>query len=664
MCGIAGYFSLKKEKIDMAMFKKMLNAIAHRGPDDSGYTVFNSQSGDSIFMKDPEEINGTGFTPDIIFGHRRLSIIDLSPSGRQPMTDEKGDLWVVFNGEIYNYIELREELKSLGHTFRTNSDTEVILKAYAHWGVDCLNRFNGMFAFALWDTKRKRLFCARDRMGVKPFYYYKDNNRFIFASEIKALLEMNIERKANDQIVYDYLSSGLLDHTDDTFFHGIKQLRPAHYMLISEDGLQIKRWWDIEDNELTGLTDDEYAKRFYELFEDSIKLRLRSDVPIGTCLSGGLDSSSIVCVTNKLMFQGDYPLEIVGDRQRTFSSCFENKKYDERVFIEEVIKKTNASSYYTFPEGEKLFDIAHDVIWHQDEPFGSTSIFAQWHVMKLAKENGIKVLLDGQGADELLAGYHGYFGTYYIDLTKRLHILKLFTELYFYRRLHSQFPPVIFAVIVRAILPDFLVEIIKKIPAVLNASKQVAIGNSWIEKGFEKQYKQEYKFTDKFNSRLKNQLYSLFTCSSLQALLHYEDRNSMAFSIEARVPFLDYRLVEYIFSLPSGQKLRSGMTKVVLRNAMKGILPEMVRKRVDKMGFVTPEDIWFRTILKNRITEVIGSKEFRDLGYFNVSEVKKEFESHCRGERNISFTIWRWVNLFLWWNMFIGRSGKEYNARR
>jgi asparagine synthase (glutamine-hydrolysing) len=653
MCGIAGIFNFNGNRPDLNRFRKLLGTLTHRGPDDYGYAVFNSKSCVSAFVEDHENTASYSFAPDIIFGHRRLSIIDLSPSGRQPMTDEKGNLWVIFNGEIYNYIELREELKTCGHVFRTNSDTEVILKAYEQWGEGCLGRFNGMFAFALYDVRNRKLFCARDRAGVKPFYYYLDEQRFFFASEIKALLEMDIERKTNDRIVCDYLLHGLLDHTDETFFRNIRQLRSGHYMTVSADSVSIRRWWDINNNELNSLDDEQYADRFAELFEDSIRLRLRSDVPVGTCLSGGLDSSSIVCVANRMMFGGQYHAEIVGDRQRTFSSCFEDKKYDERIFIEEVIKKTNARSFYTFPQGEGLFDLIPKVIRQQDEPFGSTSIFAQWHVMKLARENGVTVLLDGQGADELLAGYHGYFGTYFVDLLKGLRVMKLLSEIRSYKRIHGQFNPMILASIARALLPDSLVALIRNMPFVQNISKNASVGTGWIDSDFEKLHKREYTFSRKFKSNLKNQLYSLFMYSSLPALLHYEDRNSMAFSIEARVPFLDYRLVEYIFSLPSSQKLGNAMTKVVLRNAMKGTLPEKVRMRIDKMGFVTPESAWFRTILKERIKDIIGSAGFRDIGYFNVTEVEKEFERHCRGEKDISFTIWRWINLYLWHEMFI-----------
>jgi asparagine synthase (glutamine-hydrolysing) len=658
MCGIAGYLRFDKEKIDMGNFKNLLNTLTHRGPDDSGHALFAVAAGRALFTDNPER--PVDFSPDLAFGHRRLSILDLSEAGRQPMSDESGSLWIVYNGEVYNYKELRDELRTFGHTFRTNTDTEVIIKAYSHWGRECLGRFNGMFAFALWDVKRKTLFCARDRMGVKPFYYWCDGRRFAFASEIKALLKLDIERSPNKRIVYDYLSNGILDHTDETFFSGIKQLPPAHFLFVSEGAIETGRWWDIENTELPVLSDEECGGKFLELFEDSIRLRLRSDVPIGTCLSGGLDSSAIVCLANALMFKGDIPPAVVGDRQRTFSSCFEDRKYDERVFIEEVVRKTGAGPYYVFPDGKKLFDEMPRLVWHQDEPFGSTSIFAQWNVMRLASGKGIKVLLDGQGADELLAGYHGYFGSYYVDLLKGLRLLKLAAEVRAYKSLHGHIQPVIFASVARALLPGFLLASLRGLSLMPRSLIGVPIGNPWLHADFEKTYKGEFDYGLRFDHALKNQLYTSFTRTSLPALLHYEDRNAMAFSIETRVPFLDYRLVEYVFSLPGEQKLRNGMTKIVLRNAMKGVLPEAVRTRVDKMGFVTPEDVWFRTILKDRITEIIESTEFRALGYFDVREIRREFESHVRGEKNISFTIWRWINLFLWENMFI--KGNPYGA--
>lgn len=653
MCGITGYFSLDGSRIDPKRFAKGLDAIKHRGPDDQGFGLFHSQQMRCALITDlPADDTALPFAPDLLIGHRRLSIIDLSPAGRQPMTDAAGAFWIVFNGEIYNYLELREELQSLGRSFCTETDTEVILNAYAQWGTDCLSKLNGMFAFALWDQKTRTLFCARDRFGVKPFYYYYDGRRFLFASEIKALLEMGAPRGVNQQIVHDYLAHGFVDHTHETFFHGILQLRAAHFLLISGQGLRIARWWDIQNEELQGLSDGEYARRFSELFEDAVRLRLRSDVPVGTCLSGGLDSSSIVCVANKIMFQSPFRPEIVGDRQRTFSSCFEDRKYDERDFIEKVVHQTNVRSYCTFPEVTQFFNIIPRLVWFQDEPFGSTSIFAQWHVMQLARQHGVVVLLDGQGADELLAGYHGYFGTYYSDLTAHFRLLRLYSELAAYRRIHGPFSPMIMAALARAFLPHGIIRMLRKMPFIDRVTRQATIGNGWIDADFRKAYSREYVFQNRFSSNLKNHLYALLTDISLPALLHYEDRNSMAFSIEARVPFLDYRLVEYAFSLPAEQKLRNGMTKIVLRNAMQGVLPEPVRVRTDKMGFVTPESVWFRTVLKDRVHEIIESSGFRDLGYFDVQEVRKEFVDHCNSKKDISLTIWRWLNLFLWHKTF------------
>lgn len=621
MCGIAGIYNLKSDHLDFDLLKRMTDAIKHRGPDDEGYHVEGN----------------------IGLGHRRLSIIDLSAAGHQPMPNEDGSAWITYNGEVYNYLELMPELKAKGHVFRSRTDTEVIIHAYEEWGEGCLNRFNGMFSFAIWDKRMKRLFCARDRFGVKPFYYFYDGTRFIFASEIKALLEdRSIERRPNNQIVYDFLVQAYLDHTDETFFEGIKQIPPSHYLIINDNKLEMKRWWDIDHTKkLDHLNDNAFALRFYEIFEDAIRLRLRSDVPVGTCLSGGLDSSSIVCIANSVMFDKMNDKD-VSDRQKTFSSCFDLPEYDERGYINEVLKKTGAEANFVFPKGEELFDIISDIIWHQDEPFGSTSIVAQWYVMREASKK-VKVLLDGQGADEILAGYHGYFGVLYSDLFKDLKLFKLLREIIYYKRHHHKFQSYVFSSIVKSFVPSYLVYFLRR-----RIKRDIA----WLDNDFQKRYKRNFGLIEKFPSHLDNLLYNILTRDGLPALLHYEDRNSMAFSIEARVPFLDYRLVEFMFSLPADQKIRNGTTKIVLRNAMEGILPEEVRKRQSKMGFVTPEDIWFRTIAKDRILEIINSKSFKERGYLSVGQVRKELDAHCGGEKNMSNAIWRWINLELWFRRF------------
>lgn len=631
MCGIAGFYSLNGPA-DPGLVARMVDSLRHRGPDDSGLIA----------------LGGGGSPPSLILGHCRLAIIDLSAAGHQPMSNEDGEIWIVYNGEVYNYLELMEELVSRGHRFRSRTDTEVILHAYEAYGVDCLQRFNGMFAFALWDGRARRLFCARDRFGIKPFYYHFDRERFLFASEIKAFIQPGgVKREPNPQIIYDYLVNGYLDHTGETFFQGIAQLPPAHYLLLEGGDLRVRRWWDLSPDRdgHPPLSDQEAAETFRALLTDAIRLRLRSDVPIGTCLSGGLDSSSIVCLANRLMFPHGKTTrpEIVGECQKTFSSCFDERQWDEREFIYEILEQTGAGANFVFPRGEELFELIPQLVWSQDEPFGSTSIFAQWYVMRLASQK-VKVLLDGQGADEILAGYHRAFGALYLDLTERFRIGRLLREVVFYRRVHGSFQPYVFSGLARSLLPD----------AWVGRLRGRITGNiHWIDPEFQRAYRRDFGFEDKFGTHLDSHLYNILTRYGLPALLHSEDRNSMAFSLESRVPFLDYRLVEFAFTLPASQKICHGMTKVVLRNAMKGLLPEKVRMRTDKMGFVTPEDLWFRGEMRPKIEEILTSKSFRERAYLRPDRVLEEFRSYCRGEKSIRSALWRWINLELWLRIFM-----------
>ena len=666
MCGIAGVVDLENRQAG-SNIEAMVATMGHRGPDDEGYLLADLSHGNWVACSGGKtmrklslpsirkEKNGTY---NLALGHVRLSVIDLSEAGHAPMSYQNGNLWITYNGEIYNYLELREELKGRGHTFQTVTDTEVILHAYEEWGIDCLGHFNGMWAFAIVDLRRNRIFCSRDRAGVKPFYYFYDGRRFCFASEIKALLEIdNFSIKPNEQIIADYLFSGLLDHTHETFFKNIYQLRPGGYLLLEGNRLIVQSYWDIEAKEVRFAHEADYADRFFELLQDSIRLRLRSDVPIGSCLSGGLDSSSIVCLANRVLFYGQsIDPKLVGERQKTFSSCFEDSIYDERKFIEFVIQQTGAERNYVFPQPNNFLKDLTKLVWHQDEPFGSTSVYAQWNVMKLAKERGVTVLLDGQGGDELLAGYLPSFYFLFSHALKKWDLVRLIKEIKGfwknYRKMPEQFIPRMLA----AIVPNGVKPLVRKF---------MKGGIGWAEKGFQKRYYRSFRKPAKFEHDLDNYLYEIFRFSVLPGLLHYEDRNSMAFSIETRLPFLDYRLVEYIFSLPPEQKIKDGVTKAILRNAMKGTLPEAVRNRKDKMGFVTPEDIWFRTVLREGIEEILNSKEFAERDYFDVPKLKQAFISHCEGKRNISFAIWRWVNLELWMRTFLdgrpssGRLGRD-----
>ncbi|MBI4835411.1 MAG: asparagine synthase (glutamine-hydrolyzing) [Planctomycetes bacterium] len=649
MCGIAGIVSLNNKPVDAEALGRMTDIVRHRGPDGEGFLLFGS-SGNRIIDKSSDLSVYKNTSWSVGLGHRRLSIIDLTDAGCQPMSYSNGKLWIIHNGEVYNYIELRKELEAKGYSFKSQTDTEVIMAAYEEWGVNCLSKFNGMWSFAILDLRKNILFCSRDRAGVKPFYYYFDGNYFIFGSEIKQILShQNVAKEIKTGVLFDYLVYGLLDHSEETFYQGIKQLRGAHYLEIplGKQGYMPKpvRYWDINLNsKLTGCSDREYEEIFLNLFEDSIKLRLRSDVPIGSCLSGGLDSSGIVCVVNKLL-----QLENKTDLQKTFSSCFENRIYDERQFIHKITGFTKVKPYYTFPSGKKLFEEIERFVWHQDEPVISSSPYAQWNVFRLAKESGVTVMLDGQGADEIFAGYPTYYAVYLIQLLKQLRFSALSAELSGYCRVRKSSLAKIAGDLFSAYLSRRLYRIF---------DRRVRHEIKWLNTDFwqegvkqspHNKYLQMLKKENPYEGAgdLTKKLYEMFVSASLPALLRYEDKNSMAFSIESRVPFLDYRIVEFVFSAPDNQKIRNGWTKYLYRQAMKGILPEEVRLRRDKMGFVTPEDIWLTQTQRVNFENLLQTIPDND-AVFIRPELQKEFKSILEGKMPFSFTPWRWINALVW----------------
>ena len=627
MCGIAGIVNLDKAPVQKGILEAMVRSEFHRGPDDTGF-----------YIKDNAGL-----------GHARLSIIDLSKDAHQPMSNENTRLFVVHNGEIYNYLELQKELTGLGHIFRSKSDTEVILHAYEEWGEGCLLRFNGMWAFAILDLNKRELFCARDRFGVKPFYYHLDDKIFVFASEIKSLLcHPKIRRKPNDNAVYSYLVSGYgyMDISDETFFDGIRQLKPAHYMTISliNGRTTQKRYWDLDPRNKVHVRDEEEVYRnFYDLFEDSIHLRLRSDVPLGVSLSGGLDSSSVACVASRLLKENTL---------ETFSSCFDEAEYDERKYIAQVLDKTKARANFIFTSPGKLFDELEQIVWHQEEPYSTLSIFPQWYVMKLAREKGVKVLLTGQGGDEVLGGYHKYYFYLFADLLYSGKFTEARNEIRRYGELQGDRAPMagkILKIMASHVAPQGVKNTLKCV------SRQRA--PSYLSREFAG-HNTNRIFTEKrFGSILNNDLYNALKISPLPSLLHIDDRSSMAHSVESRAPLLDYRLVEYVFSLGPEYKIRDGITKYLLRRSMKGILPEEVRTRTDKMGFATPLERWFRTSLKEKVCDIISSDSFRKRPYFDHAGAQSKLNAFMLGNSkpgdNSHFTIWSWVNLELWLRKFI-----------
>jgi len=638
MCGITGLVNLDKKTVDQKVLSDMTRALAHRGPDDEGFFI----------------------NKNIGLGHRRLSIIDLSPAGHQPMFYDNQNLVIVFNGEVYNYLEIRGELKEKGYKFKSNSDTEVILAAYKEWGTECLNKFNGMWALAIYDARKKQIFAARDRLGVKPFYYTISKKRFAFASEIKALLTLpDFKPKANEKIVWEYLIGGLLDHSEETFFQGVKELRRGHYLLLNlknqksnlpagKAGLKIRKYWDIDINKQTYYQNDQdYAERFKELMIDSVKLRLRSDVPLGSCLSGGLDSSLIVSLVNDFLKQQG-KISQIGKWQQTFSACYDKQRYkncDERIFINQVVKKTKAHPHYVFPSGKNLEKEIEKLTYHQDAPFGSTSIYAQYNVFRLAKDKKIKVMLDGQGADELLAGYHGYFNVYFAELFREMKFYQLISELYYYSKNHFESIGEPLKILLKGAVRGYLGKYISRLV------KNTLPENELFLRDFRDRY--VYPHIPKVTKNIfRNSLYNQLDYS-LSSLLRYEDRNSMAFSIESRVPYLDYRLVEYIFSLPNNQKIRKGTTKWVMRQASRGLMPEKIRARQDKIGFATPEESWIKKDLKDSMKKVFSSKSFQSRGFYNQEKTLEKFDQYLTGKIKNYSIFWRLYNLEIWYRIFI-----------
>ncbi len=641
MCGIAGIVRSDHQAIDQTILARMAALLRHRGPDDSG-----------VYVAEPA---GLAF--------RRLAILDLSPAGHQPMTSAacpgcksgSGGSWLVFNGEVYNYLPLRAELESLGHDFQSQADSETILHAYRQWGPECVGRLHGMFAFALWDESRQTLFAARDRFGIKPFYYHQDASRLLFASEIKALLaDPSTPRRPHDRRLYDYLVYGYLDHTAETCFEGILQLPPAHTLVFEprKGALALRRYWELDpSSQLDGLSDEEAVDRFRLLFVDSVRQHLQSDVAVGTCLSGGLDSSAIVCTVNHLLQTEGVAQDTVGDHQRTFTSSFDDLRFDERRFAALVAEQTRASWFCTFPDPAQLFDLLSTLIWHQDEPFGSTSIVAQWHVMQEARRQGVTVLLDGQGGDETLAGYHTFFSGHWASLMRGGDLTGLWRETQGFRRRHGPIPPKLLSAMVGLALPESWRADLQRRrgrtrPTWLGAGLAAA-GYSWWEAG------------SPFRDPLKRQMHRYLTSEHLPSLLHYEDRNSMAFSIEARVPFLDHRLVEFAFALPATYKLRQGETKWVLRQALADLLPPAIVQRQDKMGFVTPEAIWLRTTLASPVGEVLQSASFRQRPYWQPDEAWRLFQAHADGTADHHLVLWRLLNAELWLRRFCDAAPPE-----
>jgi asparagine synthase (glutamine-hydrolysing) len=661
MCGISGFIA--PGGVAGGVLRRMTDVIRHRGPDDEGFALWsNDNVSNHNSQNTMPEIYGGEDTPHNMklpvldtqenksatlgLGHRRLSILDLSARGHQPMRDSGGRYWIVYNGEIYNYIELREELVALGYNFVSQSDTEVILAAYQEWGADCLSRFNGMWAFALFDTQSQSLFLARDRFGVKPLYYWAaPDGALYFASEIKQFTaHPDWRARLNTQRVYDFLVWSALDHTQETLFEGVYHLRAGHYAVLDmtmafppDAAIAVVQWYQLRGQCYQG-SFEEAAAKFQDLLRQSVQLRLRSDVPVGSCLSGGLDSSSIVCLMNGLLAE-----QGAGALQKTFSAIADVARVDERKWIEAVITAGGIEAHYTQPRFEALFNDLERLTWHQDEPFGSTSIFAQWHVFKLAAEQNVRVMLDGQGADEQLAGYHMFFGALLSSLVRRGRFLAAITEARAIHRIHGHSYLWIAAQTGSALLPLWLKNPLRKM------LRRMEKAPAWLDI---KQLHAKAGEPHHGSARdVRSLCHAQMTATNLQMLLHWEDRDSMAHSIESRVPFLDYRLAEFVMGLPDHYKIKGGVTKRILRAGMSGIIPDVIRDRIDKIGFATPEEEWLRThpdLFRDRLKQAAA----RTNGIIKPEAALAILEEIIDGKRPFSFVIWRIISFGVWMELF------------
>ena len=636
MCGINGLITA-----DDNLKRKIIKAnelLKHRGPDDEGYVVIDTvrctyekfsgtDSSAAIKNKYPYISFKNNSSEDLILAHRRLAIIDLSEHGHCPMSNPDGSVWITFNGEIYNYLELRDELKTAGYRFSTNSDTEVIINSYLHWGTDCLNKFNGMWAFALWDRSKKRLFIARDRFGVKPLYYTNSENYFAFSSELKPLAlyndyNVNINRK---KIPY-YLIYGNRLNTDDTYIEGINSLKASHYLIYENGNVTIRQYYDIAKENHIEKSEKELKETLVNLLEDSIRLRFRSDVPVGTCLSGGFDSSSIVSLATDA---GKNNLE-------TFSAVWQEKSCDESFYIDIVNQKFSCSPNKVIPKEEDFGKVFNELCYYQEIPTEGPGLYPQWYVMKQASEK-VKVLLDGQGGDEVFGGYF-QMGAYLRGVLRDKNIFKIAAEspnfLKFFNKngLHSftswLFPRQ-YGYMTRSKLSARF-EIINT--ALLNEMEKDSLYF-------------DVEPAKKFGSYLSSLSYHFIRNMTIPALLHYEDRSSMAHSIESRVPFLDYRLVEFGINLRSKYLSHKGVSRPLYRSAMKPYLPDEVVNRKDKLGFPVPFSEWTHNSLKSMIMDELTENNSALFDFVNRKKLVDNLELHFSGKKDYGWEIWRMLSL-------------------
>ena len=663
MCGITGIIGLKGKQFHSSEILKMTNSIRHRGPDDEGYFLVSDTEKIIAFGNDtPSEVKESrlNFSPsapiqnqnssfDILLGHRRLSIIDTHATGHQPMCLPDADLWITYNGEIYNYKELREKFQAKGISFITESDTEVILRYYEAYGSDCVQHFNGMWSFVIFDGKKKELFASRDRFGVKPFYYHTTAESFAFASEHKGLLQFSdVKKEINPVAMFDFLALNVLEKEKEGLFKGVKELFPSHNLTlnVSSGEIKINQYYSLSPNPIPSpegkgtvahIDDKEIISEVRKLVVKSIDLRMRADVSVGTCLSGGIDSSVIVCAIDNLLKEKH--TSQIGAKLKAFSSTFPGSKLDESRFMKVVVDKTNVDWHTVTPDRNNFLNDAEQLIYSHDLPIWSTSSYAQSLVMKSAKQNGIKVLLDGQGADELFGGYKHYYLPLLHELKKNNLGAEYESALHGLRETESN---------------DFLLRL--KLKKWLEPSAPMMLKKfffpdlKYINPDLLHAHQERFSLLKNNSETLNGKLKIDFTGTYLKELLRREDRNGMMHSVESRVPFTDdHKLVEYLFSISGNKKIRGSSTKYLLREAFKDLLPQQIYNRKDKLGFVTPNNEWMSDLkndFRNYFTENLSD-------YINLPLLLKDYDKlFNQKHKPENYRVFKFISLAVWMKAF------------
>jgi asparagine synthase (glutamine-hydrolysing) len=625
MCGIAGVYRFDRDDVppeDMLALDAMAQIQHHRGPDDSGVGQYGPCG----------------------LANQRLSILDLSPLGHMPMRSEDGRLALIQNGEIYNYVELRDELRRLGQVFRSDGDTEVILRAYQEWGPNCVERFVGMWAFAIYDSAEHRLLLSRDRLGVKPIYVHQTAERLVFASEIKAIVtylrQYGETVCPNPASIATYAVTGLVDGLDDTFFQGIRRFPAATNLLVTPGGTQARVYWDLPARAAAlgaGLNGQHKAPwpALRTALDEAVRVHLRSDVPLGVCLSGGLDSSAIVGLASQHV-----------EQVKTFTVYFgDGRDYDERQHAHPIVRQFGADASERCIEPTDVLDTLKRIVWHLDEPSLALGVYPQWHVMSLARDSGVKVVLDGQGGDEVFAGYNNYAPQHLYGLLGSQPMRFPF-EIAALGRLQGW--PQAGAAARSALAMRLRAPLVSSV----REKPDAALLTPELQQMADMSHDEWRLWPRVFDGWLTNVLYWELTRTRLPALLRYEDRLSMAFSIESRVPFLDHRLVELAFALPDDVKRHAGWSKYGLRKALDGLLPSSVVWRRDKKGFPTPLGAWLRDGRGDAVLDLLRDPSRRSRQLFPQPAVDGFVRDHVDGAADRSWQLWRALSTELWLDAF------------